>query len=117
MDLGLRGRVALVSGASEGIGRAVALDLLREGARVAIRGRRADVLEAAAEGLRAEVPKAQVLPIPADVTLAAAAVTFLASTGGLNRSTHHPLDRMMTGGVRGLHNGAGGRAVDQVAAG
>jgi len=37
--------------------------------------------------------------------------------GGLNRSTHHPLDRMMTGGVRGLHNGAGGRAVDQVAAG
>jgi Helix-turn-helix domain len=37
------------------------------------------------------------------------------NVGGLNRSTHHPLDRMMSGGVRGLHNGAGGRVVDQVA--
>ena len=45
----LQGAKALVTGGSEGIGKAIAVALKREGADVVITGRRADVLEAAAE--------------------------------------------------------------------
>jgi NAD(P)-dependent dehydrogenase (short-subunit alcohol dehydrogenase family) len=44
MDLGLRGKGAVVTGASKGIGRAIALGLAREGANVAICARGADAL-------------------------------------------------------------------------
>ena len=48
MDLGLQDRVAIITGGSEGIGKAAALSMAKEGAKVIIVARRADVLEQAA---------------------------------------------------------------------
>ncbi len=67
MDLGLTGRVALVTGGSDGIGKAAALSLSREGAHVAICARGAEKLEAAADDIRAATG-GEVLAIPCDVT-------------------------------------------------
>jgi 3-oxoacyl-[acyl-carrier protein] reductase len=66
MDLGLTGKVAIVTGGSEGIGKATALKLVQEGAKVAIAARREDVLSRAAEQLRAA--GGDVLSVVADVT-------------------------------------------------
>jgi NAD(P)-dependent dehydrogenase (short-subunit alcohol dehydrogenase family) len=71
MQSGLAGRVAIITGGSEGIGRATALALAREGARVAICARRPDVLEAAAAAIR-EAADATVIAVPADVRQPAA---------------------------------------------
>src|SRR3981081_3650564 len=67
MDLGLKGKVAGITGGSEGIGRATAESLGREGASVVICARRADVLQKAAHDI-AEATGAQIVPIQADVT-------------------------------------------------
>ncbi|MBI3075443.1 MAG: SDR family oxidoreductase [Deltaproteobacteria bacterium] len=67
MELGLEGKVALVSGASAGLGRAVAAGLAREGARVVMSGRDQARLEVAAEAVREE-SGGEVLAIPADST-------------------------------------------------
>ncbi len=53
MDLGLRGRVAIVAAASKGLGRAVAEELAREGADIAICARTAADLEKAATQIQA----------------------------------------------------------------
>ena len=45
MDLGIAGKRVLVTGASQGIGRAIALDFAREGCRVAVVARREDKLQ------------------------------------------------------------------------
>lgn len=67
MDLGLRGKVAIVTGGSEGIGKAIAARLVAEGANVAICARRPDVLAQAAVEIREQGP-GQVVPVQADVT-------------------------------------------------
>jgi 3-oxoacyl-[acyl-carrier protein] reductase len=65
MNLDLEGKVAIVGGASQGIGYGIARALAREGAAVAITARREAELHAAADRLRAETG-ADVLPIQAD---------------------------------------------------
>jgi 3-oxoacyl-[acyl-carrier protein] reductase len=69
MDLGLSGKCAIVCAASKGLGRAAALSLAREGARVAICARSAGPLEQAAGAIR-EATGSVVVPIVADVSQA-----------------------------------------------
>ncbi len=65
MDLGLKGKIAIVGGASMGIGYGIARLLAAEGARVVLTARREPALLKAAEQLRAETG-ADVLPIQGD---------------------------------------------------
>lgn len=76
MDLGIRGRVALVAGGSMGLGRAVALQLAKEGAKIAISALDDPNLPTAAEYIKKETG-ADVLAIPADVTDSEQAANFV----------------------------------------
>jgi NADP-dependent 3-hydroxy acid dehydrogenase YdfG len=67
-DAPLRDRVAVVIGASSGIGRAVAEALSREGAHVALAARREDALRKARSGLDRVEGEAKSLVVPTDVT-------------------------------------------------
>src|SRR5438309_2598047 len=67
MDLGLHGKHAIVTGGSRGIGKAIARELAREGADVAIVARNKADLEASARELAAETNR-RILPLAADVT-------------------------------------------------
>ena len=66
MDLGLAGKVAIVTGGSEGIGKAAAASMSAEGASVVIAARRAEVLEDAATEIRAQTG-GQVTTVSMDV--------------------------------------------------
>lgn len=70
MDLGLRGKVAIVGGSSEGIGYAIARMLAAEGASVVLVARRAGPLEVAAQRIAAETGS-RTLAIAADIRKAA----------------------------------------------
>lgn len=69
MDLGLRDKAALVAASSQGLGRAIAFELAREGARVGICARGRERLEATAEEIR-QATGTEVLPVVADVSRA-----------------------------------------------
>src|SRR5262249_38226836 len=75
MDISLRGKVAAITGGSEGIGRATALRFAALGARVAICARRADVLVATATEIRKT--GVEVLAVTADASKAAAIDRFI----------------------------------------
>ncbi|WP_288449395.1 SDR family oxidoreductase [uncultured Pseudomonas sp.] len=78
--------IALVTGASQGIGRAVALGLLQDGFRVVLAARRAEPLEALAEETRQQGGEA--LAVPCDVTDAASVEALFARI----RDTYGRLD-------------------------
>lgn len=71
MDLGLNDKVAIVTGASRGIGKSIALGLAAEGCNVVICARGEEALQAAADEMKARA--AEVLALPLDVTEAGAA--------------------------------------------
>jgi len=93
MDLGLDGKVILVTGGSDGLGRALCGRLVEEGARVALCARDGDRLREAARGLRAM--GGDVLDVVADVTEPADLERFV--TGAMGRF----------GRIDGLVNNAG----------
>lgn len=78
MDLDLNGRVAMVTGASRGLGRSIALKLAEEGCDLAICARSVETLSRTAEEIRAL--GARVLARPLDVTATAAAEDMLTAT-------------------------------------
>ena len=67
MDLQLTDRVAFVAGSSKGIGRAIAIELLREGCRVCLSGRNGDALDDVCHDLRTQFGD-RVLGVPGDMT-------------------------------------------------
>jgi 3-oxoacyl-[acyl-carrier protein] reductase len=81
MDLGLIGKRALVTGASRGLGRAVATTLIGEGAKVAICARDSTRLQATADELGALAFARDLTPIGAGAALAA---EVIAAMGGID---------------------------------
>src|SRR6202042_3407613 len=98
VDLGLTGKVALVAASSKGLGKASALSLAREGARVTICARSGAELEAAATEIRAETG-AEVLAVTADLSTAEGITSVVEATA----------DRF--GGIDVLVNNSGGPAI------
>lgn len=67
IELGLEGKIAAISGGSQGLGKATATKLAGEGAKVAICARRMEVLEETAQEIR-DLTGGEVLPISADMS-------------------------------------------------
>lgn len=78
MDLGIKGKWALVGGASKGLGYGCAQALAREGVNVVIVARGAEALQAAAAKLKAEAPGVQVIAVPVDITTVEGRVAIFA---------------------------------------
>jgi 3-oxoacyl-[acyl-carrier protein] reductase len=95
MDLGLSDRVAVVGGASKGIGRATAMLLAQEGARVVIAARGLEALTHAASAIR-DATGAAVLPVQCDMS----------SEGDIKQLVERAVGEF--GGIDILVNNAGG---------
>ena len=115
MDLNLKDKVAIVGGASMGIGYGIARTLAAEGARVAITARREPALRQAAEAIRAETGT-EVLAVQADCRRAEdcrrVAATVVETLGGIDILVHNdgapPLGAVMT-----FDDVAGQKAIEQ----
>jgi 3-oxoacyl-[acyl-carrier protein] reductase len=97
MELGLKGKVVLVTGSSKGIGRSIAAAFVREGCNVVINGRRAkDLDRAASELLAGSAAGGTVHAVVSDV----------AEAGGAKRAVDETVARFGT--IHVLVNNAGG---------
>src|SRR5688500_16525926 len=94
MDLGIRGRKAIVTGGSKGLGRAIALEFAAAGCDLSICARNADELSAAADELKQH--GTNVFALPADVTDPAQVKSYIAASADA------------LGGIDILVNNAGG---------
>jgi len=79
MDLQLKGKTAIITGATAGIGLAIAQTLASEGVAVRITGRSSDKLEKAVAQITAAAPDSNVTPIIADVSNVQGVATLIAS--------------------------------------
>jgi NAD(P)-dependent dehydrogenase (short-subunit alcohol dehydrogenase family) len=99
MELGLSGKTAVVSGASKGIGAAIAAELCREGCQVAILARDVNGLNAVAREISGDEPD-RVLPVRCDVLsrpdVDAAISSVMARYGGVDILVNN------AGGARGI---------------
>jgi 3-oxoacyl-[acyl-carrier protein] reductase len=80
MTAGIAGTVAVITGGSRGIGRAIAIDLARQGADIAILGRDAETLAETADQARAARPETRVLPLVGDAADSGAVENAIART-------------------------------------
>lgn len=83
MDLGLKGRTALVCASSDGLGLACARSLAEAGARIVLNGRDPDKLTSRAQALRDDF-NAEVIPIVADVGTEAGRKQLLDAAGAVD---------------------------------
>ena len=67
MDMGLDGKVAIITGGSDGIGKAAALSMAKEGANVVIVARRQEVLDQAVQEIKTAT-EGSVIPLALDIT-------------------------------------------------
>lgn len=77
MNLGLQGKLAVVSGSTAGIGLAIAVALAAEGAKVVVNGRTQARVDAAIKTIQQVVPNAQVRGVAADLSSATGVDEFL----------------------------------------
>jgi len=82
MDFGIKGKWALVCGASKGLGLGCAQALAGEGVHVVMVARGREALEASASALRAAAPGTQVLTVAADITTPEGRAAAFAAAGG-----------------------------------
>jgi NAD(P)-dependent dehydrogenase (short-subunit alcohol dehydrogenase family) len=81
MDLGLKGRTAVVTGSTAGIGFAIANTLAAEGARVILNGRTPARVNAALEKIRKNVANADIRGVAADLSSADGVQAFIKEVG------------------------------------
>src|SRR3981189_748541 len=84
MQVDLSGLRALVTGSTRGIGRAIAEALAKNGAEVAINGRRADEVEHAIENIRGKMPKTMLVAAPGDVASAEGIASIIKVAGDVD---------------------------------
>jgi NAD(P)-dependent dehydrogenase (short-subunit alcohol dehydrogenase family) len=106
VEISLEGKVALVTGASKGIGKAIAATMASTGAKVVLVSRKQDQLDAAAEEIRAATPEAEVWARAANAGDVAAGQECIAETierfGGLDILVNNAAANPYYGPVLGI---------------